>query len=271
MKRMLSPRLTPLASIENTSDKWRLQIPAGKGGIYRLAQVDDYHMIKRKDFPYFEQGSLSLRCRASSANHPGTWGFGFWNDPFTFTLRLQADERRLPTLPNACWFFNASPENHLTFQNHLPGCGFLAQTFRSPKVPFMLLLPGLIGAPLLLSKHLSRFMRHLTGKISAMDGMALDLDLDTTQWHTYRIDWQLGAVIFCVDELKVFETRITPRGPLGTVIWIDNQYAAWTPEGRIRSGTLENKSAGWIDIEDLVINGVNSKISSVTGNVKENK
>ena len=256
MKRMLSPHLTPLASIENAPNGWRLQIPAGKARCYRLAQLDDYVTIKRKDFPYSGQSSLSLRCRVSSANLPGTWGFGFWNDPFAFMPGLIAEGSRLPTLPNACWFFNASPDNHLTLQNRLPGCGFLAQTFHSPKIPFILLLPGLIGAPLLLSRHLSRLLRHVSGVVVTQDGMALDLD--TTQWHAYRIDWHSGVVIFYVDEQKVFETKITPRGPLGTVIWIDNQYAAWTPEGRVGMGTLENQSPGWIEIENVVITGVNS-------------
>jgi hypothetical protein len=34
------------------------------------------------------------------------------------------------------------------------------------------------------------------------------------------------------------------------VIWIDNQFAAWTPEGRVNNGTLENPAA-WMEIERL--------------------
>ena len=62
------------------------------------------------------------------------------------------------------------------------------------------------------------------------------------------------GVIFSVDDAIVFESPISPRGPLGAVIWIDNQYAAWTPEGRIGFGTLQQKAAGWIEIEQLEVN-----------------
>jgi hypothetical protein len=36
------------------------------------------------------------------------------------------------------------------------------------------------------------------------------------------------------------------------VIWIDNQYAAFTPEGRIEMGVLEGKDE-WLEIKELVM------------------
>jgi hypothetical protein len=39
---------------------------------------------------------------------------------------------------------------------------------------------------------------------------------------------------------------------LGLVIWIDNQYAAFTPDGRLASGLLEGKEE-WLEIEGLEI------------------
>ena len=251
MKTLLAPRLSPHATIEKTANGWRLQIPAGEAGQYRLAQLDDYDSLSRSNFAYKERGSLSLRCRVSSASLPGTWGFGFWNDPFAFSLGFQGTAQRLPALPNAVWFFNASPENHLAFQDQLPGHGFLAQTFRSPPIPAGLLLPGLLGAPLMLSKRFSKFLRRLSGSIIAQDGVALPVD--TTLWHTYHINWNSRSVEFSVDDKMVFETRTCPRGALGTVIWIDNQVAAWTPEGKIGMGTLPAALPGWLELENLEI------------------
>src|SRR5690242_8468854 len=122
---MLSPRVSPGASLTPTGRGWRFEIPAGPAGTYRLAQLDDYSALPRGRFPLNAPASLSLRCRVSGSPLPGTWGFGFWNDPFGFSLGLQGTTPRLPALPNAAWFFHASAKNHLSLQDHLPGSGFL--------------------------------------------------------------------------------------------------------------------------------------------------
>jgi len=43
---------------------------------------------------------------------------------------------------------------------------------------------------------------------------------------------------------------VSPRPPLGLVIWIDNQYAAFTPDGKIGFGVLANDEA-WLEIKEL--------------------
>ncbi len=74
---------TPDARAEhNPEASWRLSIPAGPAGHYRLAQIDDYSELRRRSFPWNAPYQLSLRARASAAVIPGTWGFGLWNDPF---------------------------------------------------------------------------------------------------------------------------------------------------------------------------------------------
>ena len=60
-------------------EHWRLSIPQGLAGEYRLAQLDDYADLQRKSFPWVPPLLLSLKMRASAANLPGTWGFGLWN------------------------------------------------------------------------------------------------------------------------------------------------------------------------------------------------
>ena len=47
-------------------------------------------------------------------------------------------------------------------------------------------------------------------------------------------------------------TTCSPRPPLGLVLWIDNQFAAWTPKGQLGYGTLENPAA-WLEMEKLDI------------------
>jgi len=39
---------------------------------------------------------------------------------------------------------------------------------------------------------------------------------------------------------------------LGIVIWIDNQYAAWSPDGKLRYGMCENRDPAWLEIKDLL-------------------
>ncbi|MEI7846563.1 MAG: hypothetical protein WCK35_12235 [Chloroflexota bacterium] len=250
---MLRPRSTPGAETLIADKGWRLQIPTGQNQDYRLSQLDNTNGLERRNFPLKSSGNLRLRCRASQLKLPGTWGFGFWNDPFAFSLGLQGMSRRLPVLPNACWFFYSSPENHLSFQNNLPASGFLAQTFRSPKIPSSLMLPAALGAPLLYWKNLSRYLRKLAGKVVIED--SLQLNLDPTDWHNYQLDWNAKIVTFQIDQSIVFQTSCSPHGPLGCVIWIDNQYAAWKPDGGLSAGNLPIQSNTWLELEDLEISG----------------
>ncbi len=78
-------------------------------------------------------------------------------------------------------------------------------------------------------------------------------NVDPAQWHEYRLEWRETRVSFDVDNVPVFESRVSPNPPLGMVIWIDNQYAAFTPEGKIAMGVLQNEEA-WLEIKDLEIN-----------------
>lgn len=246
---MLAPRFTPGASVTALGPGWHLQTPPGPAGAYRLAQVDDYTRLPRARFPYTPATRLSLRARVSAAGLPGTWGFGFWNDPFALSSGLGGTARRLPSLPQAAWFFHASPENYLSLRNDKPAAGFLAATLSSPAVPSLLLAPGLLGAPLLFSPRLAQGLRNLGGRIVREDAGLLETD--PTDWHAYRLDWHARAVEFYVDDRLLFETKTSPKGPLGLVIWIDNQYAAFTPAGKLAAGALENNATAWLELEDV--------------------
>src|SRR5437879_6259384 len=93
----LRPRTTPGADVETIAPgHWRLTMPAGPAGRYRLAQLDDYAGLRRAGFPWQPPLRLALRARVSAAGLPGTWGFGLWNDPFGIGVGLGGGARRLP-------------------------------------------------------------------------------------------------------------------------------------------------------------------------------
>jgi hypothetical protein len=247
----LIPQHTAGANVEQISarndiDAYRLSVPSGPANTYRLAQLDDYTKNPRSQFRLRTPHSLSLSARVSSNSIPGTWGFGFWNYPFGMSLGFGGTGWRLPKLPNAAWFFHASQQNHLSFRNDKPGNGFLAQTFCSPKF-HPLLIPAGLALP-----FSRRLTRRLMGKVVGED--AARLRVDTTQWHRYKLNWRADQASFEVDNIQVFESLVSPRPPLGLVIWIDNQYAAFTPEGKIGFGILENPEPAWLEIRDIEMN-----------------
>jgi len=227
---------------------WRLSIPAGPAGRYRVAQLDDYGGLRRQSFPWEEPFQLSLRARASARVVPGTWGFGLWNDPFGMGILARAGGARLPALPNAAWFFFASADNQLSLRDDLPGSGALAATFRSRRWPTALLALGAPALVLLAIPAAARYLRCLARRFVRQDAAALQLD--PTEWHEYSLEWRAGAVGFQVDGEIVFESGIAPLGPLGLVIWIDNQYAAFPADGRLRYGTLASQEETWIEVEE---------------------
>ena len=244
----LQPNLTPGSRVEETApNAWRLEIPAGPKGRYRLAQIDDYRALPRRRFPWQPPFHLSLRARASAAELPGTWGFGLWNDPFGLSLGLGGAAQRFPALPNAAWFFYASPPNYLSFRNDLPAQGFLAATFRAPRLPAPLLALGSPVMALGVVPLAAQLLRGLLRQLIRQD--AAQVETDVTAWHTYTLDWQAGQVTLSVDGQVVLATPVSPLGPLSLVIWIDNQYAALPRRGIMSYGCLANPEPGWIEIE----------------------
>lgn len=194
---------------------------------------------------------LELQARASAEELPGTWGFGFWNDPFGMALFSGAEPLRLPALPNTAWFFIASPPNYLSLRDDLPADGALAATFRSPRLPAALLAPAALGLPLLAARPAVRLLRKAARRFVEQDAVRLPVNLN--EWHSYAIDLSPDRAVFMVDGKEAMETSVVPLGPLGFVLWIDNQYAALRPDGRVGFGTLENPQPAWIEITGIVL------------------
>ena len=246
----LKASATPLKDL-NEEIGWHLEIPAGLKGRYRLAQLDDYTDLPRRNFPWRPPITIGLSARASAAELPGTWGFGLWNDPFNLSLGIGGGTRRFPAIPNTAWFFSASPENYLSFQEDKPAQGFLAQTFQSRAIHAATLALGSPMVPLLFWPWAARRIRQVLSKVIKEDSTIIACDV--TQWQTYTLQWTKSHVLFKLNGNFLFQTGVTPTGPLGLVIWIDNQYAAFPPNGRTAYGVLGNPEPAWIEIKDIVI------------------
>jgi hypothetical protein len=258
---MSAPRLTPsrtagATAVETGPGSWRLEIPPGPAGQYRLAQADDYHQHHRRDFAWMPPLRMHLEGRASCQETPGTWGFGLWNDPFSMAILGGGGVRRLPCLPRCAWFFFAGRPNWLSLREDRPGDGLLAATFAVPAagptrqsrmlaaLPLLALLPG--------SDRFQRSRASLRRTIADVVRQdATRLPIDPAKWHSYTLEWQDAEVVFLVDGECVLSTPVSPGGPLGCVIWVDNQYAALPPNGAVRYGTLENPTPVCLEIQGL--------------------
>lgn len=246
----LIPRCTPGAKVLSSGEcAWRLEIPAGPAGAYRLAQLDDYASLQRSAFRWKSPIHMHLRARSCLQDIPGTWGFGLWNNPFSAALFDGIDRFQLPTLPNAAWFFFASPHNYLSLEDNLPAHGSLAGTFQSPSPPAVLRALTLVCTPFLFIHSFTQAARRVGRRWVKQS--AIRLNVDPTCWHSYDLTWQAEICRLKVDDQLVLETHFTPRGPLALVIWLDNQYAAFAPYERPRWGTLANPEIAWIEISDF--------------------
>ncbi len=234
-----------------SSERHTLALATTPSGKYALAQLDDYMHLHRGQFPHRPPLSLQIEARVSATDLPGTWGFGFWNDPFSAGFGAGGMRRILPVLPNAAWFFYGSEPNHLSLRNDVPGSGFHAKVFRSPLLPSVLSLLALPTLPFFLWPLTASVLRRFASRFFNED--AVTLETDVTAWHQYQLNWQESSVEFLVDGRSVFNTTIVPRGKLGLVIWIDNQYFKFTPEGKIGMGFLPIHEAQSMDIQNLTL------------------
>ncbi|MEA3325880.1 MAG: hypothetical protein U9R53_00995 [Chloroflexota bacterium] len=223
--------------IAGENQDWQLEIPKLPEGRYALGQIDDYVYLPRYKFPHQAPVSLQLDARVSGEDYPGTWGFGFWNDPFNFGFGAGGMPRVLPVLPNAAWFFYGSDKNYLSLREDQPAAGFHVKVFSSPLIPSFLSILAIPILPLFFWPAAVRFIRRTT-KLFVKEE-ACSLSVRVTEWHTYRLVWHADRVKFEIDQKVVFTNRLSPKGRLGLVIWIDNQYFRFGPDGKFGFGFTE--------------------------------
>jgi len=231
--------------------RWLLRVDPTHEG-YSDAQIDDCHGVPRSRFPWRPPVRLSLRARVGPDLPLGTFGFGFWNDPFSLAMGQAGAGWRLPTLPRAIWFFYGSPPNDFAFIPGQPGSGWKAMSLESPRLPALLLAPaalagfGLLQIPGLRTLAIRSALRMVTASEAP-------IPLVPGEWHDYVLHWKRDRSTFCVDGVPVLDAEFPPRSPLGFVAWIDNQFAVLSPRAGLRFGVIPTRTAQLLEIEHLRI------------------
>ena len=234
----------------------RMEFASAQVGKYTDSQVDDYDGLARSAFTWKPPLRMEVRARSS---HPaasatstvestnilrGTAGFGFWNYPFS----VRGD---VLMLPEATWFFYASPPSNMALVPHVPGWGWKAQVVHSMRLETLAssVPMGLTAAWARLSGETGpaqRWMQKLTGAHEAL------LTAEMNTWHTYVLEWRNAEALFLVDGQQVLLAPQPPTRPLGFIAWLDNQYAVATPRGSFRFGTVAS-GPQWFEIDSVRI------------------
>ena len=219
------------------------------------AQIDDYGQLARADFPWRPPLRMEIQARASlpaanasstaeSAVLHGTAGFGFWNYPFS----VRGD---ILMLPEAVWFFYASPPSNMALVPDIPGWGWKAQVVHAMRPGALLsAVPMALSTSLALvtgkTRPAARWLQRLSGAHEVL------LNVDMTTWHTYTLEWHAQEALFSVDGTQVLRAPNPPARALGFVTWLDNQFAIATPRGKLRFGAVRTE-AQWLEIMNLRI------------------
>ncbi len=253
-----------------TPDGARLILPSASSSRYSDAQLDDYAGLPRQRYPHRPPLRLTLRARFShnvDSNHDnldvklasqqparaygsllGTAGFGFWNNPF-------GAQSTVPALPQAIWFFCASPPSDMRLATGAPGYGWKAACIDASQWSALAWAP--VAPLVMLACRSARLYRalwpHVQHALGIRESPLTFREGDMTDWHTYELEWRRDGARWWVDGGIVLETDRSPRGPLGFVAWIDNQYAVVTPQGRFAFGLLDAPFEEWVEVSGLSV------------------
>ncbi len=229
----------------------KLQLPICQAG-YADAQIDDYGGQRRAE--YLWQSGTRLRLNARFSHEAdrllGTAGFGFWNAPFGDPTVPW------PTLPQATWFFFGSAPNDLPLAQSGVGRGWFAATLDTTTWRAIRLLP--LAPMVLLLNQFSKLRQTIWPWVQHQLQISYQLIAEPmTSWHEYELVWLREGCQFLLDGRLIQQTPFSPRGPLGFVCWIDNQFMVATANGRFRWGTLPIKTPQFLEISTLQIETLN--------------
>jgi len=256
----LNPRwrthIAGAGQLETVGGSLRLTTGGATSRAYTNSQIDDYQGLPRSQLAWRPPLRLTVRARFSHSLERlrGTAGFGFWNDPLLIT------QKRLPALPRAVWFFFASPPSNMKLDIHTPGYGWKTASIDARRPRALAWAPL---APLLVPlMNLSPAYRALWPTIQRTLGIReATIPVDMTQWHTYVLEWERQQARFSLAGSDPASSvpllnGPAPCGPLGFVMWQDNQYLVLTPWGRIRWGLLDVPEQQWMEIDYLEISSL---------------
>lgn len=233
-------------ALESSGAGLRFVLRGATRQAYGDAQIDDYQRLPRRRFRWRPPLRLQVRARFSHEGDVlrGTAGFGFWNDPFGMT------GARLPTLPRAVWFFFASPPSDMRLDLETPGWGWKVAVLDALRPSALLLAPL---APLLVPlMNVRPIYRSLWPWVQSWLRIREWLvEVSMKDWHLYELVWREDGVDFAVDGRPLLCGAPSPRGPLGFVMWMDNQYLVATPQGRFRWGLLDVPGEQWMEVDRL--------------------
>jgi hypothetical protein len=231
-------------------DRAELRLPPAR--FYGDAQLDDTRNLPRESFQWRPPLRFSVRARTSIPDPRGTFGFGFWNDPFSISLGMGGAARKLPAAPQCAWFFYGSPPLDLPLAEGIPGAGWKAQTLTFRRMPTILLAPIAAGGGLLAAFPPTRrwAFRQARRFYRARERL---LEIDPSEWHEYVLEWSAASVRFLVDGRETLLSDHPPLPPLGLVLWIDNQYAVASPEKGFGFGVLPLEREQTLELENARI------------------
>ena len=154
-------------------------------------------------------------------------------------------------LPEAVWFFYASPPSNMALVPGIPGWGWKAQivhTMRPASLAATVPLAATIAFGLLTgeTRPAARWMQKVSGACEAF------LPVEMNEWHNYTLEWRRSEALFWVDDTLVLRSPQSPTCPLGFVAWLDNQYAVATPRGVLRFGTISS-GPQWLEMDSVKI------------------
>lgn len=241
------PRTYGAGLLDQQDGALRCVVPPVADG-YSDAQITDYTRPRGDLFRWRPPLRLSVQAWASApgAELAGTAGFGFWNEPF-----VPVGHARI-RLPRAVWFFFGAPPHNMALAKDVPGFGWKAATLDAGRPLAVAMLPlAPVGFLLMRVPALYRRLWPVAQRAIGVSEAVLPVDLDAP--HVYELEWQARGVTFRVDGQTVHRASTSPRGPLGFIAWMDNQYAIVTPQGRIRFGVQPVIREQWLALDEVAI------------------
>ncbi|MBN1564034.1 MAG: hypothetical protein JXA10_09345 [Anaerolineae bacterium] len=161
-----------------------------------LAQIDDYIYRPMADFAWTPPLTLETRMRFSSNQGPGTVGLFLWNNPMGLGAEL-ADVRPMKWIG----MYRASPTSDFSALGEKTG--LRATVLNGSWFNLFALFMPLFPKPPVYEKPL--------------DGLK-----DWTEWHTFHIEWRAHQIVITIDGDTMIDAHERIKGPLGLVIWYDN-------------------------------------------------